>query len=317
MPEYKLKVLPQDSGKRLDLLLMEFSVSKNLGFSRTRIQKLILDGWVRLETSDLALSTKNNSAKAMGGGIKPHYRVKAGDEFRIKIEVKRKSALRGEDISLGIIYEDSDLAVINKPCGLVVHPAPGNYEHTLVNALLYHFKELSNINPQRPGIVHRLDKDTSGTLVIAKNNFTHLNLVQQFSKHSIKRKYIALVKGNMEFDENIVELPIGRHPYKRKNMSVSFNKRSKYAKTYYRTLKRTKNFSLLELEPFTGRTHQLRVHLAFLGHPILGDTKYGKNNEFYRLALHAKSIGFVHPRTRKFMEFSSSVPKEFEEFINK
>jgi len=316
MHEYTLKVLPQDSGKRLDLLLMEFSKSKNLGFSRTYIQKLILSGAVILKTQDPALSTKKSDSKARRGGVKPHYKVKAGDEFRIQIEDKRKNVLKEENIPLDIIYEDQDLAVINKPSGLVVHPAPGNYEHTLVNALLYHFKELSDVNPQRPGIVHRLDKDTSGTLIIAKNNFTHLALVQQFSKHSIKRKYIALVKGNMEFDENIIELPIGRHPYKKKNMAVSFNEKSKYAKTYYRTLKRMKEFSLLELEPFTGRTHQLRVHLAFLRHPILGDVKYGKNNEFYRLALHAKSIGFAHPRTGKFVEFASCEPGEFMEFLN-
>jgi 23S rRNA pseudouridine1911/1915/1917 synthase len=165
--------------------------------------------------------------------------------------------------------------------------------------------------------VHRLDKETSGLLVIAKNNFSHLALSSQFAKHSIQRKYIALVKGKMEFDENVIELPVARHPIRRKAMSVSFKQGAKYARTYYRTLKRTKEFSLLELKPFTGRTHQLRVHLAFLGHPILGDTKYGKNNEFARLALHAQSIGFTHPRTKKFVEFSSHIPKEFTEFINK
>jgi 23S rRNA pseudouridine1911/1915/1917 synthase len=154
-------------------------------------------------------------------------------------------------------------------------------------------------------------------LVIAKNNSSHLTLAKQFAKHSIKRKYVALVKGKIEFDENIIELPIGRHPYKRKNMAVGFGQNSKYARTYYRTLKRTDDFSLLELEPFTGRTHQLRVHLAFLGHPVLGDTKYGKNNEFSRLALHAKSIGFMHPHTGRFVEFSSHIPVEFIEFINK
>jgi 23S rRNA pseudouridine1911/1915/1917 synthase len=198
-----------------------------------------------------------------------------------------------------------------------VHPASGNYEHTLVNALLYHLKNLSDVNPNRPGIVHRLDKGTSGLIVIAKNNFAHQSLVHQFARHSIKRKYIAIVNGKVEFDENIIELPIGRHPFKRKKMSVGFSSKTKYAKTYYRTLKRTKDFSLLELEPFTGRTHQLRVHLAFLGHPILGDDKYGKNNELGRLLLHAQSIGFMHPRTGKFVEFSSAMPKEFQQLINK
>jgi len=252
------------------------------------------------------------------GGLKvtkPHHKVKLNDEFKITIEDKKTYALNAENISLDVVYEDRDLAIINKPQGLVVHPAPGNFEHTLVNALLYHFKNLSDINPQRPGIVHRLDKETSGLLVIAKNNFTHLGLAKQFAKHSIKRKYIAVVKGKMEFNENIIELPIGRHPVKRKSMAVGFSDKSKYAKTFYRTLMRTNDCSLLELEPFTGRTHQLRVHLAFIGHPILGDTKYGKNDKFDRMYLHAKSLGFIHPRAKKFMEFSCDIPKEFTQIV--
>jgi len=320
MQEYTLKALPQHAGQRLDLFLIEFSKEKNLGLSRTFIQKLILEGKVILDNVGL---------------LKPHYKVRTNDEIKIRIEDKIQNTLQPENIPLEVIYEDENLAIINKPAGLVVHPAPGNYMHTLVNALLQHFKKLSDISPQRPGIVHRLDKETSGLLVIAKNNPTHLDLTRQFSKHSIKRKYIALVRGRMEFDEQVIELPIGRHPYKRKNMSVGFGKGTKYAKTYYRTLKRTQDFSLLELEPLTGRTHQLRVHLAFLGHPILGDNKYGKNNEFTplqttgiqrkdkvsvtgfsRLALHAKYIGFMHPATGKFAEFSSDIPKEFVDFIS-
>jgi 23S rRNA pseudouridine1911/1915/1917 synthase len=302
MREYTLKASEQDLGMRLDIFLAEFSKKKNLGLSRTIIQNLVEEGRVTLNNLN---------------SIKPHYRLKIDDEIKIIIQDKKPSILKPENIPLDIIYEDEDLAVINKPKGLVVHPAQGNYEHTLVNALLYRFKNLSDINPQRPGIVHRLDKETSGLLVIAKNNATHLSLSEQFAKHSIKRKYIALVRGKMEFNENIIELPIGRHPYKRKNMSVGFGKNTKYAKTYYRTLKRKEEFSLLELEPFTGRTHQIRVHLAFLGHPILGDNKYGKNNEFRRLALHAKYIGFTHPRTGKFVEFSCDAPIEFAELLNK
>lgn len=300
MQEYILKVSPQNANMRLDLFILEFSKKNNLGLSRTFIQRLIQEGRVTL---------RNLSQP------KSHYKVKANDEFRITIEEKKPNTLKAEDLPLDIVYEDQDLAIINKPSGLVVHPAPGNYEHTLVNALLYHFKNLSDVNPQRPGIVHRLDKETSGLLVIAKNNAAHLALSQQFAKHSIQRKYIALVKGRMEFDEDVIELPITRHPLKRKNMSVGFGKKAKYAKTYYHTLKRTKDFSLLELAPFTGRTHQLRVHLAFLGHPVLGDTKYGKNNEFRRLALHAQSLGFLHPRTGKFVEFSCATPKEFTQFM--
>ncbi|MBU0732504.1 RluA family pseudouridine synthase, partial [Patescibacteria group bacterium] len=175
--------------------------------------------------------------------------------------------------------------------------------------------ELSDVNKNRPGIVHRLDKETSGLLVIAKNNASHLKLVKQFAQHSITRKYIAIVSGRVEFDEDIIEAPIGRHPLKRKNMAVSFTADTKYAKTAYKTLKRTKNFSLLELSPYTGRTHQLRVHLAYLGYPILGDSKYGKKDSFKRLALHAQEIGFIHPATAKPVHFTSKLPGAFQEFI--
>jgi len=287
---------------RLDLFIMTFSQNKKLGFSRNLVQKLIADEKVTLQGK---------------GSVKPHYKVKTNDELKVTVEEKKSDTLKPEDIPLDVLYEDNDLAVINKPAGLVVHPAPGNYEHTLVNALMSRIKNLSDINPQRPGIVHRLDRETSGLIVIAKNNFSHQSLAKQFAKHSIKRKYAAIVEGKVEFDENVIELPIERHAIKRKTMSVGFSSKSKYAKTFYRTLKRSKNFSLLELEPFTGRTHQLRVHLAFLDHPILGDSKYGKNSEFPRLALHAKSIGFIHPRTQKHVEFDSEMPEEFKEFVGK
>ena len=302
MQDFSLRVSLADTGKRLDLFLYEFTSHKKLGISRTYIQKLINAGKISI-----------NGAVS----LKPHHKVKTGDAINIVIviEDKKNNAPAPEDMPLDIVYEDKDLAIINKPAGLVVHPAPGNYKHTLVNALLFHFSSLSDINPSRPGIVHRLDKDTSGLLVIAKNNFSHLNLAKQFAKHAIQRKYIALVKGEVSFDENVIELPIARHAYRRKNMSVAFGEKSKYAKTHYRTLKRSKEFSLLELEPFTGRTHQLRVHLEFLGHPILGDTKYGKNNTFIRMALHAKYLGFFHPRTNKFVEFTCEIPPEFKDFL--
>jgi len=301
MREYILQVPKEHAHTRLDLLLLEFFKKNHPGLSRTFIQKLISEGNVTVKVANL---------------IKPHLKVKTGDEIRIRIEEKKPSAIKGEEIPLEVVYEDDDLAIINKQSGLVVHPAPGNYEHTLVNALLHRFKNLSDINPERPGIVHRLDKETSGLLVVAKNNSAHLVLARQFAKHSIKRKYTAIVKGKMEFDENIIEVPIGRHPRKRKNMSAGYGKKTKYAKTYYRTLSRGPDYSLLELAPFTGRTHQLRVHLAFVGHPILGDAKYGKDNGFGRLALHARYIGLVHPRTGKFIEFSCDLPPEFSAFLN-
>ena len=299
MREYLVRVAPPNEGKRLDSFLTQYFIARDIGLSRTALQKLILSGKVKL----------NKTA-----GVKAHYKIKAGDQFTIYAEDKKEDELLAEEIPLEVIYEDEDLAVINKQSGIVVHPAPGNYTHTLANALLHRFKSLSDINPQRPGIVHRLDKETSGVMVIAKNNSAHLKLIRQFAKHSIKRKYIAIVKGSVVFEEGVIELPISRHPYKRKSMAVGFGLASRYAKTFYRTLKRSQEFSLLELEPFTGRTHQLRVHLAHLGHPVLGDTKYGKHNEFTRLMLHAKYLGFIHPSSGKFVEFSSDTPDEFKKF---
>jgi len=302
MKEYTFTVSPENAGKRLDMCLMDFFTERKLGFSRMFVQKLIAEGNVSLAQQAI---------------MKAHSKVKAADTITVCVQDKEESLLLAEDIPLEIIYEDKDVGLVYKPAGLVVHPAPGNAEHTLANALLHHFKQLSDINPQRPGIVHRIDKDTSGILVVAKNNLTHLALSKQFAEHTIKRHYAALVKGRMEFNENIIELPIGRHPDKRESMSVNFGENTRYAKTYYRSLKRSKAFSFLDLEPFTGRTHQLRVHLAYVGHPILGDKKYGQNNQFSRLALHARSLGFTHPVTGKFLEFSCDIPQEFKDFIKR
>jgi 23S rRNA pseudouridine1911/1915/1917 synthase len=293
--EYLIIIQPQEAGKRLDLVLADFSLKNKLGLSRSSLQKLITGRQVQLG----------------GRPLKAHYKVKPGDKFILQVSDNPTLEAQAEEIPLEVVYEDEDMAVINKPCGMVVHPAPGNYKHTLVNALLGRFRQLSDINPQRPGIVHRLDKDTSGLLVVAKNNAAHLSLAKQFAEHSIKRRYVALVRGAVEFNEDIIELPISRHPRRRKDMAVGFGEKARYAKTHYRTLKRGRDFSLLELEPFTGRTHQLRVHLAFLGHPILGDTKYGRDNAFTRLALHAMYLGFRHPRSGKFLEFTCSLPSEF------
>jgi 23S rRNA pseudouridine1911/1915/1917 synthase len=296
MQEFSIEVDKADAGMRLDLYLLKFAREHKLGLSRMYIQKLIASGAV----------SAAGSAK-----FKPHYKIKASDMFKICLQHKETNAIEPQDIELDIVYEDEFLALINKPTGMVVHPGVGNRQHTLVNALLHHFNELSKINPDRPGIVHRLDKETSGLLLIAKRDRTHLALAKQFARHSIKRKYVAVVKGIMEFNEDIIEVPISRHPGQIRKMSVSFNQKAKYAKTYYRTLKRKDKISLVELVPFTGRTHQLRVHLNFLGHPILGDTKYGTDNKFWRLALHAVYLGFLHPDKDKFMEFSLPVPQEF------
>jgi 23S rRNA pseudouridine1911/1915/1917 synthase len=296
MPEYSFTVSADNAHTRLDLCIMEYVQKQGLAISRSHLKKIILDGCVAV------------NGRAI---LKPHYRIQQGQGIVISVVEKTRDTVDAEDIPLDVVYEDEDLAVINKPTGLVVHPAPGNPSHTLSNAILYRFGSVSDINPGRPGIVHRLDKDTSGLLVIAKNNSSHLKLAEQFSRHSIKRRYVALVRGRVEFDEHVIEMPIGRHPFKRKNMAVGFGEHTKYAKTSYKTVQRSDTVSLLQLEPYTGRTHQLRVHLAFAGHPILGDTKYAKHNVFVRLALHAVTLGFVHPRSGKYMEFSSPVPPEF------
>ena len=302
MDELLIQVTAEQAKMRLDLLLTDYATSANLGLSRTNIQKLIREGNVFL------------NSKAQD---KPHHKVSSGDNIQVNLPEKEKTEFLPQVIPLEIVYEDDDLLVINKQPGLVVHPAPGNLDHTLVNALLGRSMQLSDINKNRPGIVHRLDKETSGLLVVAKNNSSHLKLAKQFAQHSIARKYIAIVCGRVQFDEDVIEVPIGRDPLRRKNMAISFLPNTKYAKTYYHTLKRGKEFSLLELKPFTGRTHQLRVHLVYLGHPILGDTKYGKNKNFPRLALHAQEIGFIHPSTNKPMHFTSKIPQEFQDFIKK
>lgn len=301
MKEFNFTVEESDVGIRLDLYLARYASEKKIGISRTAIQKLVREGKVTLD----------------GVPISVHHKIKVGELFNVKFEETKPDNLEPEPIPLDIIYEDNDLAVINKPSGMVVHPGAGNAQHTLVNALLYHFKDLSHIQPNRPGIVHRLDKDTSGLLLIAKNDKAHLALVKQFAEHSIKRQYTALVKGRMEFDENVIEVPLGRHSKNWKKVSVDFGTTGKYAKTHYRTLKRTQKASLIQLNPTTGRTHQLRVHLDFIGHPILGDSKYGRNNAFDRLALHANYIGFMHPTTLKFMEFSLPIPEEFINWLDK
>lgn len=302
MAQYTIVVDSDHCGQRIDIILIDFAVVNNLGVSRTGLQDLIKQGKVSI---DGEVCLKNN------------FKAKENQKVVFDFEEKKEITLKGEDIPLEVLYEDNDFAIISKPIDIVVHPAPGNNEHTLVNALIYKFKNLSSINPDRPGIVHRLDKETSGLMIIAKNNKSHLFFVEAFSNHEIKKKYVALVKGEVKFQENIIEIGIARHPLKRESMSVSMSENAREAKTYYKTLKKTKKFSLLELHPYTGRTHQLRVHLDYIGHPILGDKKYGRNNDFTRLALHAIYLGFNHPSKKKFIEFKTNIPKEFTDFIDK
>ena len=299
---YAVTVAPESRGKRLDIFLNEFVKSEKIGISRTYLKELIDGGSVEVD-----------GAPAMNC----HHKVKEGQRITLAVVPKTAPISGPEDIPLEVVYEDKHLAVINKQPGLVTHPAPGNYAHTLVNALMFRFKKLSDINPGRPGIVHRLDRDTSGIMVIAKDNVTHLALARQFEEQSIKRVYVALVKGRIDFDEDIIEASLDRDPEHRENMAVSFSVNARFAKTRYRVLKRGADFTFVQLEPFTGRTHQLRVHCAYIGHPVLGDRKYGRNNEFPRMALHARTLGFTHPATGKFLEFTSDIPKEFTAYIKK
>ena len=294
---YTIIVEPCDSGRRLDRFLMDFATLSNLGLSRTAIQNLMALNFVTVNGRPV---TKTN------------HKVVPGQQITLEVgDPKVAPALVAENIPLEVVYEDDDLAIVNKPGGLVVHPAPGNALHTLVQALMHRFKTLSDVNPLRPGIVHRLDKETSGLMVIAKNNKAHHALAKQFADHTMKKKYVALVKGKVEYDENIIDLSIGRHPTKREHMAVGTGVNARFAKTHYRTLKRTDKLSLLELEPYTGRTHQLRVHLSYIGHPIMGDSKYGKQVAFPRMALHAKYLGFIHPSSGEFVEFETKIPKVF------
>ncbi|MCM8791599.1 MAG: RluA family pseudouridine synthase [Candidatus Omnitrophica bacterium] len=299
--EMVFKPNPEEKGMRVDLFLFRRISEQKLSISRSTIQRWIREG--KVYTKDLVL-------------LKPHYKVKETDEFKVILaEEKKSSSLLPENIPLKIIYEDQDIAVIDKPAGLVVHPGAGISQYTLVNALLYHFKELSCIDPRRPGIVHRLDKDTSGVMVIAKNDTAHRNLAVQFAQHSVKKEYIAIVKGCVEFDEDLLDLPLKRDSHDRERQKVDFSEDARYAKTEYKTLVRNPHASLIKLIPFTGRTHQLRVHLAFIGYPILGDKKYSKDRTFSRLALHAYLLGFIHPKKNKFIEFISDIPKEFLDYF--
>ncbi len=298
MEQYSFTVRVQDKGKRLDKFLVE-RFPKDA--SRAFIQKLI--------------RTKN---VLIGGAFcKPHHKMALGDVVEVRIPAPKPSDIEPKKIPLDIVYEDEHLLVVNKPPGMVVHPAPGNYSGTLVSALLYHCEGLSGISGiLRPGIVHRIDKGTSGLLVVAKDDQTHKGLASQFKKREIDRTYEALVKGVVELDSGKIDLPVGRSARDRKKMGVRFTK-SKSALTRYKVLKRYSDFTHLEIEPDTGRTHQIRVHMSYVGHPILGDDKYGTKGLLKRPALHAKTLAFLHPITKKYMKFDSQLPNDLKEFLKR
>lgn len=248
---------------------------------------------------------------------KPSLSLKNGDLVEFEIPEVTVSQIEKQNIPLDIVYEDSDVIVVNKPSGMVVHPANGHYSDTLVNALMYHCTDLSSINGEiRPGIVHRIDKDTSGLLVACKNDFSHNAIAEQLKAKTSTRKYIAIVYGNFEHNYGKIDAPIGRDPQNRlKNAVVAGGKESV---TTFKVLERFGDFTLLELKLETGRTHQIRVHMAYIGHPVLGDPLYGPKKVIgdFGQFLHAKTLGFTHPRTNEYMEFESELPEIFKEKIN-
>lgn len=286
-----------DSGKRIDKYLNE-----NTEYTRSKIQKMIENGNILV-----------NDIK-----VKDSYKVKENDYITIEA-LKETTDILPENIPLDIYYEDDDLIVVNKPSGMVVHPAPGNYTGTLVNALIYHTNNLSKVNTNiRPGIVHRIDADTSGLLLVAKNDKSHNILAEDIQKKEVVREYIALVEGIIMEDTATIDAPIGRDKKDRKKMTVT-SENSKDAVTHIRVLERYKDSTLIRCKLETGRTHQIRVHLSYIGHPVVNDPVYGHKkliDKDFGQMLHAEKLGFVHPTTKEYMEFTAEPPKRFQEILN-
>lgn len=290
-------VEPADKGERID----KFITSANEDWSRSQVQAWVKEGRVTVN----------------GEPIKNNYKVNVDDEVTLRVPPPRELAIQAEAMPLEIVFEDADVVVVNKPRGLVVHPAPGHYSGTLVNGLMHHCKDLSGINGVlRPGIVHRIDKDTSGLLMIAKNDKAHMGLAEQLKNHTVNRKYLALVHGVIPHEMGTIDAPIGRDPKNRQQMAVVFEN-SKPAITHFVVLERFADTTLVELKLETGRTHQIRVHMKYIGYPLVGDPKYGmkSNIELDGQALHAKTLGFDHPRTGEYLEFEADLPKELKELL--
>lgn len=286
-----------DSGKRIDKYLNE-----NTEYTRSKIQKMIENGNILV-----------NDIK-----VKDSYKVKENDYITIEA-LEETTDILPENIPLDIYYEDDDLIVVNKPSGMVVHPAPGNYTGTLVNALIYHTNNLSKVNTNiRPGIVHRIDADTSGLLLVAKNDKSHNILAEAIQKKEVVREYIALVEGIIMEDTATIDAPIGRDKKDRKKMTVT-SENSKDAVTHIRVLERYKDSTLIRCKLETGRTHQIRVHLSYIGHPVVNDPVYGHKkliDKDFGQMLHAEKLEFVHPTTKEYMEFTAEPPKRFQEILN-
>ncbi len=291
----------EQADERIDKFLSECLPD----LSRSYIQKLIKDGQV-------TVNHKN---------IKANYKLNSGDSIELEEPELKEPDIIAENIPIDVLYEDSDLLIVNKPKGMVVHPSAGHYSGTLVNALMYYCKNnLSGINGiMRPGIVHRIDMDTTGSLLVCKNDFTHNHIAEQLKVHSITRIYHAIVHGILKDDEGTIDAPIGRHPVDRKKMSIN-HKNGKDAVTHYKVLQRFQNHTYIECQLETGRTHQIRVHMASIGHPLLGDTVYGPSKVPAKLqgqTLHAKTIGIIHPKTGEYLEVSAPLPEYFSKLLEK
>ncbi|PWL62684.1 MAG: RNA pseudouridine synthase [Oscillospiraceae bacterium] len=300
MEVLELTVPPEGAGERLD----KWISTQVEGVSRSAAQKFCEEGLV----------------EAAGKALSKNYKLRGGEALCLTIPDPVELDVTPEDIPLDIVYEDPSLLVVNKPKGMVVHPAYGNLNHTLVNALLYHCKgQLSGINGViRPGIVHRIDKDTSGLLVVAKDDQAHSSLAAQIKEHSFDRFYHAVVYGNLKEDSGTVHQPIGRHPTDRKKMAVT-DKNSRDAVTHFEVVERYQGFTHVRLKLETGRTHQIRVHMAYIGHPVAGDPVYGPRKVISSLegqCLHAKTIAFLHPKTGELLSFDSPLPGYFTRFLS-
>ncbi len=289
--------------------------------SGVRLDKFLADSGIELSRSAAVTLIENGGVTVNGQQQNKKFKLNENDKVIIRVPDPVPYEAKAENIPLDIVYEDADLLVVNKPKGMVVHPAAGNYEGTLVNALLYHCgNSLSGINGVlRPGIVHRIDKDTSGLLIVAKNDHAHKILAEQIKAHSFTREYEAIVFGNLKNENGTVDAPIGRHPVDRKKMCIT-QKNSKNAVTHYQVLENLKGYTYIQCILETGRTHQIRVHMASLGHPVAGDMVYGVKNEkvpFTGQCLHARKIGFIHPSSEQYMAFTSPLPDYFEQFLTK
>lgn len=284
-----------------------------------RIDKWICEQNQEISRSMLQKLLKDNQVTVNGKAVSKSYKVTDGDEIILDIPEPVELDVLPENIPIEIVYEDDDLLVVNKPKGMVVHPAAGNYNGTLVNALLYHCKgRLSSINGViRPGIVHRIDKNTSGLLIVAKTDKAHTGLAEQIKAHTFTREYQAVICGRLKESNGTIEAPIGRHPVDRKKMCVT-DKNSKEAKTEYTVLDEFNGYSHIKLKLYTGRTHQIRVHMSYVGHPVYGDDVYGKASKLCEgQCLHAKKIGFIHPISGNYLEFDSELPEYFVTVLNK